>query len=699
LLAGLVLLIRLPFLAQPIQGDDVYYIAMARNGLVDPLHPMQMGYVYQGQHIWMAGHSHPPLNNYILLLLLSVFGEVRETAFHAVYLLFSLLAVGAVYFLARRFTARPLPAALLFLAVPAFVLSGNKLEADVPFLALWLVGFALFVHERPLWAALPLGLAGLAAYQAVFAVPILAWWFWRAKPGGRWALRQWPYALGMFAPVIFLGAWQLFEMASGAEMPAAQLAGYHSSWNLAGFERRARNALALTIHLGWFLFPVLAVVAFRLRRWIWTLLIFAASAVIAMASTEGYTLGEKMLVAVSFGVGLSILVGSVARLRKSAPGAKGLLARTPARAPFGTSGGTNGADSERFLAAWLVLFFASALAAFYAGAARYLLPLAAPLALLAARTAAKPLLAAGVAVQLAFSLLLATAYYQYVSQYRDFARQVQPLVESRRLWFNADWGLRHYLEAIGGEHVLAHRPVMPQAALVTSRLGGVASVQTLGNRREVLRADIRTGAIPLTVVGVGSRSGNASAGFGLLPFDYGEHLLDEIVAEVVGVPQPSVSYLTMAAPEAEDHLMLGFYPLEQNEWRWIGPRAMAVLRAPDSGVEDRASHDSEASGAASPGSNAPDVEPASGLEARPAVFELSFYIPELAPARTVTVEIDGTAAASETYAGPGTYTLQASSNVTSGQAVVVEISVDQAFRVAGDSRELGIIVTALGFSE
>ena len=61
LLAGLVLLIRLPFLAQPIQGDDVYYLAMARNGLVDPLHPMQMGYVYQGQHIWMAGHSHPPL--------------------------------------------------------------------------------------------------------------------------------------------------------------------------------------------------------------------------------------------------------------------------------------------------------------------------------------------------------------------------------------------------------------------------------------------------------------------------------------------------------------------------------------------------------------------------------------------------------------------------------------------------------------
>lgn len=650
LLAALVLLIRLPFLAQPIQGDDVYYLAMARNGLVDPLHPMQMGYVYQGQRIWMAGHSHPPLNNYILLLLLAMFGGVHEAAFHAVYIVFSLLAVGAVYFLARRLTPRPLLAAMLFLAVPAFVLSGNKLEADLPFLALWLLGFALFVYQRPLWAVLPLGLSGLAAYQAVFAAPILAWWFWQTKSSadsfqisnGRWGWRQWPYLLAMIAPAVALGAWQLFEMASGAAMPAALLAGYHTSWNLGGVERRARNALALTIHLGWFLFPVLAVFVFQLRRWVWTLLIFAISAVLTAAATDGYTLGEKLLVAVSLGVGLCILIGALAKLR------------------------TGLADPEKFLAAWVILFFAAALAAFYAGAARYLLPLAAPLALLAARAAAPSWLAAGVAAQLAFSLLLATAYYQYVSQYRDFAARVAPLVESRRLWFNADWGLRYYLEAIGGEAVVADRPVLPQAALVSSRLGGMAAAQTLGQRREVLRAEIRSGAIPLTVVGVGSRSGNASAGFGLLPFDYGAHLLDEVVAEVVGVPEPTASYLTMAAPEAEDHLLLGFYQLEQNQWRWIGPRAMAVLRAPDS-------------------------------EAGSTLFELSVHIPETAPARIVTIHLDGKPLASETYPGPGTYTLRAAATVTPSQAVTVEISVDQAFRVAGDSRDLGIIVTGLGF--
>ena len=81
--------------------------------------------------------------------------------------------------------------------------------------------------------------------------------------------------------------------------------------------------------------------------------------------------------------------------------------------------------------------------------------------------------------------------------------------------------------------MLADRPIQPGSALVTSRLGGMAPVQAQGSRREILRAEIRTGAIPLAVVGVGSRSGNASAGFGLLPFDYGDKLLDEVVAELI----------------------------------------------------------------------------------------------------------------------------------------------------------------------
>src|SRR5206468_744770 len=64
-----------------------------------------------------------------------------------------------------------------------------------------------------------------------------------------------------------------------------------------------------------------------------------------------------------------------------------------------------------FLAIWAVVFFAGAMLIFFAGSARYLLPIAAPVAILAARTApAGPRwLAAAFGLQLLLSLGLATA--------------------------------------------------------------------------------------------------------------------------------------------------------------------------------------------------------------------------------------------------------------------------------------------------
>ena len=291
------------------------------------------------------------------------------------------------------------------------------------------------------------------------------------------------------------------------------------------------------------------------------------------------------------------------------------------------------------------------------------------------------MLAAGVAVQLAFSLLLAIAYYQYVSQYRDFAARLEPLVASRRLWFNADWGLRYYLEAIGGEAVLADRPLLPQAALVSSRLGGTAhGADTGAAARVAARRD---------------SYGSDSADGGRRRFAFRQRLGRLRAAALSttasicsmkssrkssALPNPTASYLTMAAPEADKQLLLGFYQLEQNQWRWIGPRAMAVLLAPDAG------------GAKPGGSDA-----ARDSRAIAVPFELAFHIPEAAPARRVTVQLDGRPLASETYLGPGGYTLRAAAMVVPGRPATVEISVDRAFRVAGDSRELGIIVSGLGF--
>src|SRR5437773_7528097 len=128
----------------------------------------------------MQGHPHPPLNVWFLGLLLAAMGDIREVPFHAAYIVFSLIAAISMWSLARRFSPHPLWATLLFLATPAFVINGNSLESDIPFLAFWLAGVALFVGGggagfslRWLAAAVALALASLAAYQAIFLTPIL----------------------------------------------------------------------------------------------------------------------------------------------------------------------------------------------------------------------------------------------------------------------------------------------------------------------------------------------------------------------------------------------------------------------------------------------------------------------------------------------------------------------------------------------
>jgi 4-amino-4-deoxy-L-arabinose transferase-like glycosyltransferase len=139
------LALRLPFLNQAIQGDDVYYLYGAQHAQIDPLHPMHARYVFLGQMVDMRGHPHPPLNAWYLGLLLAVFKDVSEIPFHAAYILFSLIAALSALSLAQRFSPYPLTATLLFLATPAFVINGNSLKADLPFVAFFLLATALFV--------------------------------------------------------------------------------------------------------------------------------------------------------------------------------------------------------------------------------------------------------------------------------------------------------------------------------------------------------------------------------------------------------------------------------------------------------------------------------------------------------------------------------------------------------------------------
>ncbi len=573
LVLAVVLLLRAPFLNQAIQGDDVDYLAGAEHAQIDPAHPTHVRYVFLGKLVDMQGHPHPPLNVWFLGLLLAAIGDIREVPFHAAYILFSVIAAISMWSLAHRFSPHPLWATLLFLATPAFVVNGNSFESDIPFLAFWMAGAALFVAGRYAFAAVALAFAALAAFQAVFLTPILAVYAWLFARRSRAA---WAAAI---VPPLVIAAWQLFEYFSTGTLPASVLTGYFQTYGFQALANKLRNAGALSVHACWLVFPLLLPPAFVLSR----------------------------------------------------------KRRDP---------------DTLFLASWILIFFAGALAIFFTGSARYLLPIAAPVALLVSRIS--PVwLAAGFTVQMILSVSLAIVNYQHWDGYRSFAAALAPQVEGKRLWIDSQWGLRYYLEAEGGIPLVNEQAIRPGDVVVSSELSYHAHFTTSGGAlTPIAQREIRA-SLPLRLFALHTRSAYSTIDRGYLPFDISTGPIDRVRAELVVERKPTLEYLPMNAPEAEQQLVSGVYALEGNRFRWTAGQAVILLKSP-----------------ATP-----------------------------APVRAIFTLLDGKEVAAQTYSEPGAYILQAPPQYPLNPAATLTIVVDRTFFAAGDGRVLGIVLSEVGFEK
>ena len=576
---GLVLLIRVPFLNQAIQGDDHIYLTEGAHALIDPLHPNNVKYVFLGDEVDLRGHSHPPGNAWPLAGLLAVFGEVREVPFHAAYIGFSLIAAWAMWSLAVRFSPRPLWATLLFLAVPAFVVNGGSLEADLPFLAFWMAAVPLFCAGRPVWSALAMAAAAMMAYQAIFLVPILAVDLWLTRPRGQRARHAWP----LLAPIATLLAWQIFTRLTTGAMPASTLMVYFQTYGFQAIQHKLQSALMLAIHSWFIVFPALvpaaAVLAWRERR-------------------EPETL---------------------------------------------------------FLLAWIALFFAGAVVVFFAGSARYLLPMAAPVALLASRLPTR-WLAAGFAVQLALSLGLAVVNYQHWDACRRFAESLRPLTKDHRVWVDDTLGLRHYMDVQGALPLRKTQRLRPGELIVSSELDH--AVEVTAPLSVIAKAVIRP-ALPLRLIGLESASGYSTTR-GFWPFGVSTGLIDRLTAAQVMERHPTLEYLTFGTPGVTGQIVSGIDPQD----RWMFKSAVVVLKNP----------------------------------VAPSKLRVAFYISDKAPARHIALSLDGREVAAQTYPGPGSYTLETAQPLKGvGESAAVQVDVDRTFSVPGDQRDLGVVLIGVGF--
>lgn len=615
LIVAVVLVLRLPFLNQAVQGDDVLYLDEAEHAQIEPLHPMHTPEMYRGQLLDMRGHSHPPLNAWILGGLLAVIGNVKEVPFHLAYTLFSLAAALAMWSLAQRFSARPLIATLIFCAVPAFVVNGNSFETDVPFLAFWMAAVALFVRAvdvRSGWAlagsCAAAALAGLTSYQSVFLTPVLGAYLLISR-------KDWkPAWMAAVAAPLTLGAWQLFERATSGAMPATVLAGYLSSFHLESVTLKTRAAAALLAHLGWMASPLIALAAMRAGgRWRW----IAAAAAAALAAIYD----PNPLFWLSIGCGVWWLASCTRR---------------------------------DFLCWWVLIFFVCGIAVFYAPSARYLLPLAAPLAILAADAVRPRIAAAAIAIQFAVSLSLSVVNYQHWDAYRQFAKTLEPEAAGRRVWINSELGFRHYLEQEGGIPLAQGQTVDPGDLVVTSELLGPLPLGTPSAR--LSQREIRP-SIPLRMISLNGRSAYSAISRGLLPFEISSRPIDEIRADIA--VEPRLTYVDPRDPAAAAQLLDGVFPDG-----WTSAEGKILLKVPDS----------------------------------PPPIQVKLYLPPASPARHVRLAVSGGAVAETGMPAPGVYTLE--TNAPPGaRSVVVTISVDKTFRAPGDVRDLGLVLTSAGFRD
>jgi hypothetical protein len=156
------------------------------------------------------------------------------------------------------------------------------------------------------------------------------------------------------------------------------------------------------------------------------------------------------------------------------------------------------------------------------------------------------------------------------------------------------------------------------------------------------------------------------------PLGCKRHRVTVETTEEEGVPLASIVHV--ADPKAATQLLSGFYGIEQNAWRWTAGRFSVVLRPPRTGA------------------------------AKGATLKLNFTIPANVitqlKAISLSATINGTALPPESYtvAGQYTYSRDVAPALLTGDSVKVDFALDRTVPPsAADQRELGIVVSSVGF--
>lgn len=518
ILTLLTVVLHLPFIGEAFHLDDAQYLDVALNVFHNPLFPMDLPSVFEGRHLTLWGHTHPPLNAYFIAGLTYLHGGPPSEMFlHTVFLLFPVLLTISFYFLARRFAAQPFMATALLITNPTLMVSAHTLMADVPLLALWVCATILFIRGIDegkgsfIYAsALPLIGTCFYAYQGLALLPLLAFYALSRKKLG------WREIKILSMPAVLMGAWQLSGYMHRGVSYASTMFEYIGVRGLWLGSTKIRTATASLTYIGGTIlfFPF---VFWKLGHRSKGILIWAALAIgaaIAFLRLADYNWAEKAFFIACFAGGV-VATGWIVGRALEAWSLQGWTA------------------DDFFLSLWFIGMLGGCIAAFFSGSARYLLPTSPPLLLLVMRSVKRAPVFYGclMASQVLVGIPLAWSDYEFANlgrrETRDF--QAQYLGTGQPFIFSAEWGWRYYLNSIGGEIMADDTRGQPGELFVKSRLalGAIFDNEFGRSLKPVGQQSYRVRS-PLRLLDPKTHAGFWSDGWGILPFSFSSEPLDEL---------------------------------------------------------------------------------------------------------------------------------------------------------------------------
>jgi 4-amino-4-deoxy-L-arabinose transferase-like glycosyltransferase len=505
LLATIVLAGIVPFSSRAVYMDEHIFLQIGRAAHTNWMFPQDTPGMFFGTAIPnFAAHTHPPVGEYYLALLYSIFGEFREVWFRLSFAVFAIAAVLAFYSLARRFTPHPFLLALLFALTPAFFVYSPTLMMDIPMLAFLLVGFALYFGDvqgrRGLLPAasacfiLAVGTGYTAAVPlACFFIGLIA------------ARRPRKELLAVALAPVALALWLVGMTIHFGEFPLIRTVGY-----LIPHGSVYRNILATLSFLGSLtIFPGFADAKRR------TVLVSVGLAAALTLFISWPSLAYRVWFVVLASAGLIVLAAFTAGCRRLV-----------------TAGKNHG---EAFLMLWVpaVLFFFILIGDMIN--ARYILLAVPALYLVMFADTGQRRLIATLIPTAALSLVLAYSDFTFVNSNRDWVRQtVAPLQQQGfQVWSGAESGLRFYLEQ-NGISTLSARDSRPRPGdlIVRHELYRYDSELLI-----VLKEFETSTGWPIRTYNAAAGAGFHDSGWGLVPFTYSRVPFDRIeVAQVSPLP-------------------------------------------------------------------------------------------------------------------------------------------------------------------